>query len=157
MDWSTLAYLSIPWAEVAPFPWRHPLTVFQYQQRNGTWCQQTSSVEAWGDKEPTHHWAAGGGQLQCLSQGFWGDDLPMQSCDFPLVLFGCDIGHQQGAGKTGQQLQPPNTCHPLFERLKEHCNTCLYWDSSWKELCLSTVVIQTHYGYLGILAESGLM
>lgn len=118
LGWRPLAYLRVPWTEVAPFPCQHPLTLFKCQQINGTWCQHSSSVEAWGYKEPVHHWAEGGEQLQCLSQGFWGDSLPMQSSGFPLVLPGCDIAHQQREGKTGWWLQPPNTSHPLFERFK---------------------------------------
>lgn len=118
LGWSTLAYLRVPWAEVAPSPCQHPLTLFKCQERDSASCQHTSSVEAWGDKEPMQHWAEGGEQFQCLSQGCWEASLPVQFWGFPLILSGCDTEHQQGAGKTGQHSQPPNTSHPLFERLK---------------------------------------
>lgn len=45
------------------------------------------------------HWAEGGEQFHCLSQVCWGANLPMQFCGFPLVPFGWDTGHQQGAEK----------------------------------------------------------
>lgn len=99
LGWSVLAYLRVPWTEVALSPCQHPLIIFKCQERDSTSCHHTSSVEAWGDKEPMQHWAEGGEQFHCLSQGCWGANLPMQFCGFPLVPFGWDTGHQQGAGK----------------------------------------------------------
>lgn len=115
LGWSALAYLRNPWAEVAPFPCQHPLTLVKCQERNSTYA---NTPGAWGDKEPMHHWAEGGEQFQCVSQGFWGDNLPMQSCDFPLDLFGCDTEHQKQQERLASSYRPQTLLTPCLKGLR---------------------------------------